>query len=309
MNERKVLSVKTVQEIYSTYWAEKLLSVRKGIRMHQESSQLRKTPGLVRKSGDRLIRRWGGWQRKSKRKWGNVTEHCAVQVVRDEILGRWIGLPDDVISDIKMAAFLHDFNKKQEITATKKANKKGKSPLTAVKSEQKKAEKMLRKAGFSERVIKLSGAAGGYAPQLLEVQRILDQKTLSNEDWAYLLVHLGDDYSINSAWIRLGIRDNDGNIIQNIIDYRAEDNKAKIAYEKIAREIEREFKDPRFKGKNVFDVMAVVSHQIEIRLVQRIMERIGVKIDPLIIPELVDQHIKNAIAESPYIAKERQKTS
>lgn len=275
MKENPVNQIKRQER---RYWARVGFSVKEGIRIHQASGHLTKHSESL------------------KRAWGNVTEHCLVEVNRAEVLGRWVGLPDDLISDIKIAAVLHDFYKKQEITATRQANENRTSPLAAVRSEQKEAEKMLRTAGFSSRVIRLASSPGEDASQLIETKRILNQENLSDEDLAYLVCHYVDDCSVGSDWVRPSYTDGDGHRV-NIIDYRAEENKSKPTYGKISEEIREELKGSPFEGMNNHDVMALVSHQIEQRLVQRIKDRTGEVVDPLAIPELVDQKIRKDIEQ------------
>ena len=120
------------------YWAGVGFRVREGMKMHQATGQLGKGPDS----------------------WRNVTEHCLVQVARSEVLSRLVGLPEDLVEDMRMGAILHDFHKKHEITATRQANENGTSPLAAVRSEQKKSEDMLRAAGFISRVIRLASSSG-----------------------------------------------------------------------------------------------------------------------------------------------------
>lgn len=254
------------------YWAGVGFRVREGMKMHQATGQLKKGPDS----------------------WRNVTEHCLVQVARSEALGRLIGLPEDLISDIRTGALLHDFHKKQEITATRQANESGTSPLAAVKLEQEKSENMLRAVGFSGRVIRLASSAGGYAPQLIETKRILDQEDLSDEDLAYLVCHYVDDCSVGSDWVKPIFQGPDVRRL-NIIDYRAEENKSKPTYEKISEEIGEELKGTVFEDMNNHDVMAEVSHQIEQRFASLIRNSRGEIVDPLKIPELVDQKIRQAI--------------
>lgn len=144
---------RTPRENKTTYWAKMALSVREGIRMHRVSDQITKDPQT------------------RERPWGNVTEHCLVEVARAEVLGRWIGLSEDLILDMKMGAFLHDFSKRQEITATRKANESGQSALAAVRKVNTESEQILIDAGFGGRVRRLATASGGDAPQLTETQK------------------------------------------------------------------------------------------------------------------------------------------
>lgn len=262
----------------AAFWAGMALSVRKGLAMHQVTDQMTKISGT------------------QERPWGNVTEHCLVEVARTEVLGKWIGLPQDLIMDMKLGALLHDFSKRQEITATREANKNNTSPLTAVKAVQTESEEMLRSAGFSDKVRRLADASGGYAPQLIETQRILDQSNLSEDDLAYLIVHYVDDCSIGGNWIKPSKVDDQGKRV-NIIDYRTQGDKSKSDYNLIDKETAAELTDhPKFGGMNPHDAMAIVSHQIEQRLAQQITQKTGENVDLLQIPELVDQKISAAIS-------------
>ena len=134
------------------YWASMAFKVRDGIKMHKLTGQLEKGVDTFR----------------------NVTEHCLVQVARSEVLGRWVGLSDDLISDMRMGAMLHDFDKKQQITVTREANRVDISPLVEVRKEEGIAKEVLETAGVSERISGLARACGGDVSQLLEAQRILD---------------------------------------------------------------------------------------------------------------------------------------
>lgn len=276
---------RTPREIKTGYWVRMALSVREGIDMHYVSGQMTKN------------------RQTQERPWGNVTEHCLVETARAETLGKWIGLPEDLIRDMKIGAFLHDYSKRQEITATREANKSGASPLAAVKAEQQESEQLLIEHGFGNQVRRLASSAGGHASHLIEAQRILDQPTLSDEDWAYLIVHYVDDCSVGADWVELSRINPDGTRV-NIIDYRAIGNKAKADYDKISQEIGAELAHhPVLGGMNNHDSMSIVSHGIEKRLAQRIAERTGESIDPLFIPELVDQRIRQAIENRSELEK------
>lgn len=260
------------------YWSRVGLRAREGFRMHRVSGQLDKDP-VTR-----------------ERPWGNVTEHCLVQVARVETLGEWIGLPEDIIAGMRTSAGLHDAFKKQEITAMKEAEKTGDSPLAASNAQAVEDERVLQKAGFSQFVIRLAGAPGGKTAQLLEAQRILDKPELSSEDWAYLIVHYVDDCSVGSDCVRPSQTNATGEQT-NIIDFRTEGNKAKSGYNKISQEIAEELQDTVFDNLHPFDAMALVSHQIEQRLARAIFEKTGETVDPLLIPELVDRKIQQAMLE------------
>ena len=263
----------TIKDSNATrFWAGVGFKVREGMKMHQLTGQLEKGPDS----------------------WRNVTEHCLVQTARSETLGRLIGLPEDLIADMRMGAMLHDFDKKQEMTVTRDANRAGTSPLSAVRSEGGQADDLLRTAGFSSRVIRLADSSGVDAPQLIEVQSILDKKSLSDEDLAWLVVHYVDDCSIGTDWV---LRSQEG---RDIVDYRMEQNKTKPDYVRISQEISQELSNhPKLGNMNLYDAAEFVDHQIEQRFAQRIKEKTGEDIEPLAIPELVDQKIRESIEKFP----------
>lgn len=256
------------------YWASVGFRVREGFKMHQVTGQLDKGPDS----------------------WRNITEHCLVEVARAEVLGRWLGLPEGLIAEVRTAAFLHDYDKNREIAVNRAARAIGGPVYDALEEQAQESDDLLRSYGFNERVVRFASAAGGLAPQLFEVKRILDQPEITEDDWAYLLVHYVDDCSMESKWVPQNRVDETGRSV-NVIDDRAEENKKKGAYAQITKENEDKLKGhPFFEGMNNFDAMAVVSHQIEQKLAQRIQEITGEVVDPLAIPELVDRKITEDIA-------------
>jgi|SRR3989344_1720360 len=256
-----------------SYWQRTGLSVREGYKMHRKSGQLAKGPDS----------------------WRNVPQHCLVQVARTEVLGNWVDLPGDIIADMKMGSILHDFSKKQEIEVTKKANESGESPITAIRVKDERDEIFLKHAGFNDRVRRLADSTGGLAPQLLETDRLLDQPSLSDDDWAYLIIHYVDDCSIGSDWVKLSEIEENGRRV-NILDYRERGLRINPNYDRISVEVTEELAAyPKFSGMDNFNVWSMVSRRIEQSLAGKINEVTGETIDPYMIPELVDQKIRQAI--------------
>ncbi len=56
------------------------------------------------------------WERDAagNRDWGNVAEHCLVEVARVEAFSDLLGFDDSLRKDIATAAALHDFSKRRE---------------------------------------------------------------------------------------------------------------------------------------------------------------------------------------------------
>src|SRR3989338_4855012 len=57
--------------------------------------------------------------------WRNVTRHCLIETARAEEIADILGLSPSVKKNLRLAAALHDFNKKKEIKTIKEANISG----------------------------------------------------------------------------------------------------------------------------------------------------------------------------------------
>lgn len=252
------------------YWFKVGLSVRKGFELHKLTGQLDE-----------------GWR--------NIPEHCLVQVARVETLGKWLDLPVELVSDMKMAAFLHDFDKIKLVTALKRSLVTGESPLLLENELEREKDKLL-KLNFNARIARLAQSQGTHAPEMFECYRVLSQKRIENNYLAYLCNHYVDDCSISSNWVVKSKFDENGKLV-NVIDIRAAGNKANPLYTKIDAEIEKQFEEhPFFKGMANPEAQAVISHLIEERLALEIKDRTGEYIEPIQLPELVDQKIRSAIS-------------
>lgn len=260
-----------------TYWMRNALRFKDAYAMHIVSGQLAKDP-ITR-----------------KRSWGNVTEHCLVQMPRVRILGEWIGLEEDLVAAMECAVLVHDFDKKNEILEARKASLEGRPQLPVVKEQGLLGDARLESCGFSPLVVRLASSPGGLSSELFESWRLIEKTELLQEDWAYLICHLVDDYSVGSDWVRPSLADKSGKTVKNIVDYRAEENVAKPAYKKISEEVAVELIGSKFEGINNHHAMAIVSHKIEQRLAERIAERTGEAIDPLKLAELVDRKIAESL--------------
>ncbi|MEW6610791.1 MAG: hypothetical protein AB1352_04180 [Patescibacteria group bacterium] len=238
-----------------------------------------------------LHRQAGLWERKDgRRDWGNVSEHCLAETARVTEFAKLLNLPSAIKNNLMLAAAVHDYNKKDEIIAMKTAGKTGESELTASKDADARKTERMREAGFSDDIIHLANAMGGHPAELIECKRLLDKQDFTDEDITYLVLHYVDDISQGSDWVK----ESDGT--KNTIDYRIEATQQKLGYSKIGEEIAAELeKNEFFKGMNVATAMATVSHLIERRLAKLIQDRSGVEIEPLKIPEYIDQKIREKI--------------
>ena len=148
---------------------------------------------------------------------------------------------------------------------------------------------------MTTRAIKnISGAVGHTS--LEETIRILAQNDFSDADLAYLAMHYIDDYTIGNDWV-VSAEEVDGKTV-NAIDRRSEGSVTNPRYAKLYTEAMR-----RFGGETLATVECRVAHDAEDALAKRIRNHRGITIDPVRLPEYVDEIIRQKIEATPLIQK------
>ncbi len=229
----------------------------------------------------RLHKSEGLWDRvikdgKPKRDWGNVSEHCLVEAARAEVFGELLGFPDDLRNDLTKAAALHDFFKKREREIARAAKTGGNDVVGSYSDAEKKAVSEMQGAGVDSRIIRLADSVGGTDEPMRETKRILDKEgELSEDDIAFLIMHYIDDYTIDSRWVSPIGEDS-----KNDLDRRIANNR--IRYPEMPEALDEQER---------------VGHLIENRL-SAILATRGTSVEPLKIPEFIDDRIRERITAS-----------
>ncbi len=235
----------------------------------------------------KLHQQQGLWERTSdgKRDWGNVSEHCVVETARVGAIADMIGLPKEVKKDLQTAAALHDVYKKGE---KEHMAKKGLS-WESYDEAGVQSDEVIRDAGFSDTVAKLASSVGHST--ILETETILGKSDddLTDFEKAWLVMHYTDDYTINSDWAARAEHRQDGTTI-NDVDRRIDKNEANSRYT-VLNEAGR----AHFNGETSFEAQRRVGHQVEQRLANLIAENSGIEFNPIHLPEIVDNLIREEI--------------
>ena len=227
------------------------------------------------------------WKRKDgERDWGNVSEHCLVEVARTDVLAEKFGLSEDIRGGLKTAAALHDFFKKGERTITKE----GGLNWDAFEKASQESTRQMHEAGFSESVVRLANSVGHGS--LMETEKILQKEQFSSEDIAYLILHYVDDYTVGSEKAKPASKSPEG-IELNDLDRRVTKNANNTDYG-----ILNEEGQVHFGGLTAFEMQRRIGHVVEERLAALLRERAGQVVDPKGIPELVDAEINRRILRS-----------
>lgn len=240
--------------------------------------------GLRMREALRLHKKTGLWERKDgKRGWGNVSEHCLVEVARVDVLADKLNLPEDIRKDLNIAAALHDFFKKGE---TEIVTSEWPS-WNSFEKASRESTRQMREAGFDERIIHLANSIG-YG-SFVETERILNKEFFNSEDIAYLVLHYVDDYTIGSDWVNPAEKIADKQI--NNLDRRVDKNEANQRYARLNEEGKT-----RFSGRTTLEAQRQIGHLVEEKLASLIAENTGQTISAKELPQFVDTEIQSKIA-------------
>ncbi len=263
-NSFKNLNSKSESELKKTEYFSKLArSVKNAFALHNNEGNL--------------------WQKKDgKEDWKNVSEHCLVEIARVNTLGALLELNQETVKDLMYAAALHDFSKKKE--------KELQVPEGGITWEQydKEISQWSRKTiagnGLSENIVELSGSVGHDS--LIKTEDLLkkDKNELSESDIAYLVMHYVDNYTLGSDWVK------PINGMTNEIDNRTEKDKNNPTLKNLQEDSKK-----ILNGRNYVDVMKDTGHDIEKLIVKLIKEKKNIEVDPLRLPEFIDEEIKKEI--------------
>ncbi len=245
--------------------------------------------GLEMREALTMHRNAGLWDRvKGQRDFGNVTEHCLVEAARVEVLADLFGLSDQLKEDLRVAAALHDFFKKQEKEIVTKEGFSwmgfdiSSSRATQLLEEQSKTDKGVR---FSSNVIRLVNSVGHVQSSLLEVQKMLNFESLQPDQIAVLIMHYVDDYTVGSDWVP---EYSEGSI--SPLDMRMNKNEANPRYS-LLNEQGKEY----FNGETTFQAQRRIGHLVEERLAKLLSEIKGTEVNKDKLPQMVDDIIRKKI--------------
>ena len=240
--------------------------------------------GLHMREALRLHKTAGLWERKEgKRDWGNVSEHCLVEVARVSILAEKLNLPEEIVKDLKLAAALHDFFKKGETEIVIS----GGLSWDSFEKASEESTRQMREAGFNERIIRLANSVGHGS--LVETERILKLESLSLENIAYLIQHYVDDYTIGSDWA--GLAENIGDKQINDIDRRVDKNEANQRCAKLNEEGRT-----KLSGETAHEAQRRIGHLVEDRLASLLAKNTGQAVNARELPQIIDTEIQSKIA-------------
>lgn len=240
----------------------------------------------------RLHIAWGVWDpiaglgpdNEESDRWNNVTEHCLIAMTRGEVLAEMLQFPTSLKKKLMTALALHDISKPEEVIHAENAG--GRTTWEGYEEVVRNVDAKLKKIGFDEVTIHLSGAMGH--PSLLETEALLKKTKYSPLDLAYLVAHYCDDISVKAGWCAPVEVVNDKKI--NQLDRRIERN---VNNHKITQ-LGEDGKS-RLNGRNTFDAQHEIGHAVESVLAAELKKKRVPLGESLDLPELIDNEIKAKI--------------
>ncbi|HSX32126.1 MAG TPA: hypothetical protein VLF43_02600 [Candidatus Saccharimonadales bacterium] len=218
-----------------------------------------------------------------------AVQHCLVQGARAEVIGNMLGLQPDEIAELQEAAVLHDSFKAHEVKIMKE---KGPS-WDSYDEAQAEARKSWERTGrHSTRVMDIAGSVAHESIHDMEAILAKPDEDLTAFDKARLAMHYLDDYTVEYYWAEP--TDAEG----NDLDRRMTKNENNERY-KALNETGRQ----HFNGETAYQAQRRSGHQVEDRLATLITANTGVELNPLDLPVIIDNQIKQEIlAEMPAAA-------
>lgn len=232
-----------------------------------------------------------------KRGWGNVTEHCLVEAARAEVFADLLRFPNELKENAMLAAGVHDFRKKHEITSIREGNVDGspeekQNTVTGLSAEILRLEPSIPdQAKF---IASASGAQGVLASEaildeLISVHESGDLGHSYDPQLAFLAQHYIDDYTDGAKWAPEATFNSDG-VINNALNQRLASNRTRYAKED---EDGRRF----YGGRTTSQAQEECSTRIQNLLTEVISDRNPEKpvFEPYELPVIVDNIIKERI--------------
>lgn len=227
---------------------------------------------------------WGLWDRKpddpkKERDWGNVSEHCLVVVARGEAFADLLGFSPTVRNSLVLAATVHDFYKK----GFKEATRNSTDPRADTLRAEQESSRIIEQSGLpveAKEIVKILGDS-----MIPEAGKIAEHSVLSELDQAKLVLRYVDDYTVGSNWV-----DSVDSSGKNSLDRRVDVNDANPKYYQNSEQW-REY----LNGESLHEAQRRVGHLIERRLTEIINTRCKEPVEPLSLPQFIDETVKQRI--------------
>lgn len=190
--------------------------------------------------------------------WRNVSKHCLVQTAGCEILGRELGLPEQSIRYLGLAAMGHDWDKKYQSQGLKRINEQiangeiseeegGRVKYDFFEESEIHNVSGMQELGIPAEIVKIVSADGHPAlPRMMSPDASIEEKVLHY----------------------VGSITDESNIVP--LDQRIDNLERNERY-RMMNEYGRQV--PWTGGRTLYEVQREVGHQIEKGLVQRLIDR------------------------------------
>lgn len=232
----------------------------------------------------------GLWVKTSdgKRDWGNMSEHCLVEVARVGVIADILNFSDGTKQKLQQAAALHDIGKKRQKDLVAKVG-------LSFESFDKAAielQAFISELGFDKDIAEIAGACG-HEPLLATILPILEKPEAERNEVeiAQLVMFYVDNYTINSDWVTPAETTPEDQTI-NDQDRRNKKNENNPRYERLNEEGRK-----YFNGRTSYETQLATGKKIEHFIASIYEQKSGTNTNALDLPEIVDNEIRRRISK------------
>lgn len=227
---------------------------------------------------------WGLWDRipgdpERKRDWGNVSEHCLVVVARGEAFADLLGFSPAVRNGLMLAATVHDFYKR----GFREATRNSADPRADTLRAEEESARIIEESRLQVEAVEIVKILGDS--MITVAGKIAEQPVLSELDQAKLVLRYIDDYTMGSSWV-----DSVDSSGKNSLDRRVDVNDANPKYYQNSEQWRE-----HLGGESLHEAQRRVGHLIEGRLTEIINTRCKEPVEPLSLPQFIDETVKQRI--------------
>lgn len=225
----------------------------------------------------------------------NIVDHERREVPQVDVLAELLGVNETIRHYLRQAALNHDAPKLWE----KKYIGRVGATLPAFERLEVIQDRLIKK-NLRQAVKNIMAGAG--VPSFARIQALLREKRrrkIPFSEWrpfeqAQAILHYVDSITIDDTWHESKAVDEKNEKVVNQLDRRSFRQEGKAGNRRLDNDARRR---RVFRGESLHEAQRRLGHQLEAIFVERIRQHTDLVINPLDLPEFIDQQIREKIEQ------------